>query len=68
MSSTWTSRTWRTTWPEPACSSSNTVGSVRTGIPRWRAARTTRARSVPGADGMAIVISSGSASSRMRPS
>ena len=66
MSSTCTSRTWRTTWPEPACSSSKTVGSVRTGIPRWRAARTTRARSVPGAEGIAMVISSGSASSRMR--
>ena len=52
----------------PACSSSKTVGSVRTGMPRSRAARTTRARSVPGADGIAIIISSGSASSRMRGS
>ena len=40
--------------PPPACSSSKTVGSVRTGMPRSRAARTTRARSVPGADGIAI--------------
>ena len=67
-SSTWTSRTWRTTAPEPDWSSSKTVGSVRTGTPRSRAARTTRARSVPGADGIAIRISSGSASSRIRAS
>ena len=65
-SSTCTSRTWRTTGPGPDCSSSKTVGSVRTGMPRRRPSRTTRARSVPGADGIAIVISSGSASSRMR--
>ena len=50
----------------PACSSSKTVGSVRTGMPRSRHARTTRARSVPGAEGIAIMTSSGSASSRMR--
>ena len=48
------------------CSSSNTVGSVRTGIPRARQAVTTRARSVPGAEGIAMMTSSGSASSRMR--
>ena len=66
-SSTRTSRTCRTTAASPpACSSSNTVGSVRTGIPRSRAARTTRARTVPGADGIAMMSSSGSASSRMR--
>src|SRR4051794_1708202 len=67
MSSTCTSRTWRTIVPGPDCSSSKTVGSVRTGMPRRRPSRTTRARSVPGADGIAIVSSSGSASSRMRP-
>ena len=37
-------------------------------MPRSRPARATRARSVPGADGIAISISSGSASSRMRGS
>ncbi len=36
-------------------------------MPRRRPSRTTRARSVPGADGIAMTISSGSASSRMRP-
>ena len=68
MSSTRTSRSWRVTWswPEPSCSSSNTVGVVRTGIPRSRQAVTTRARSVPGADGIAITTSSGSTSSRTR--
>ncbi len=37
-------------------------------MPRSRPARATRARSVPGAEGIAISISSGSASSRMRGS
>ena len=46
-------------------SSSNTVGIVRTGIPRLRQAATTRARSVPGAEGIAITTSSGSTSSRI---
>ena len=68
MSSTRTSRSWRVTLscPEPSWSSSNTVGIVRTGIPRARHAVTTRARSVPGADGIAITTSSGSTSSRIR--
>src|SRR3954468_17255886 len=47
-SSTCTSRTWRTTVPGPDCSSSNTVGSVRTGIPRRRPSRTTRAQRAGG--------------------
>ena len=52
----------------PAWSSSKTVGSVRTGMPRARArARRSRAAS-PGAEGIAIVSSSGSASSRIRGS
>ena len=40
MSSTRTSRSWRVTrsWPDPSRSSSNTVGIVRTGIPRSRQA------------------------------
>ena len=67
MSSICTSRTWRTA-VAPLCSSSKTVGSVRTGMPRSRQQRTTFARSVPGADGIAIVTSSGSTSSRIRPS
>ena len=46
-------------------SSSNTVGSVRTRIPRSRQARTTSIRSRPGADGIAMMTSSGSASSRI---
>ena len=66
-SSTRSSRTWRMTLPTPA-SSSNTVGSVRTGIPRARQAVTTRARTVPGAEGIAMMTSSGSTSSRMRSS
>ena len=49
-------------------SSSKTVGIVRTGTPRSRHALTTRARSVPGADGIAIRTSSGSTSSSMRGS
>ena len=44
MSSTCTSRTWRTA-VAPVCSSSKTVGSVRTGMPRSRQQRTTFARS-----------------------
>ncbi len=38
-SSTRTSRIWRASAPR-VCSSSKTVGSVRTGIPRWRHSRT----------------------------
>ena len=64
-SSTRTSRTWRASAPR-VCSSSNTVGSVRTGIPRARHSRTIRARVEPGAEGIAMITSSGSASSRMR--
>ena len=64
-SSTRTSRTWRTSWA-PFWRSSNTVGIVRTGTPRARQALTTRARSVPGADGIAISTSSGSTSSSTR--
>ena len=68
MSSTRTSRSWRVTFscPEPSWSSSNTVGIVRTWMPRSRHAVTTRARSVPGAEGIAITTSSGSTSSRIR--
>jgi hypothetical protein len=40
---------------------------VRTGSPRSRAARATRARSAPVADGIAMSTSSGSVSSRTRP-
>ena len=47
----------------PPCSSSKTVGIVRTGTPRSRQALTTVARSLPGADGIAISTSSGSTSS-----
>ena len=43
--------------------SSKTVGTVRTVMPRLRQALTTAARSVPGADGIAIITSSGSTSS-----
>ena len=67
MSSICTSRTWRTA-VAPLCSSSKTVGSVRTGMPRSRQQRTTFARRMPGAEGIAIVTSSGSTSSRIRPS
>ena len=49
-------------------SSSKTVGSVRTGMSRSRQAVTTLWRSVPGADGIAMITSSGSASSRTRGS
>ena len=42
MSSTSTGRAWRTTLPPPVLSSSKTVGSVRTGMPRARQAETTR--------------------------
>ena len=45
------------------CSSSKTVGIVRTGTPRSRQAATTGARTVPGADGIAMITSSGSTSS-----
>ena len=64
-SSTRTSRICRASAPR-VCSSSNTVGSVRTGIPRARHSRTIRARVEPGAEGIAMITSSGSASSRMR--
>ena len=64
-SSTRTSRIWRASAPR-VCSSSNTVGSVRTGMPRARHSRTIRARVDPGAEGIAMITSSGSASSRMR--
>ena len=50
----------------PVRSSSKTVGSVRTAMPRSRQAETTRARSVPGAEGMAMMTSPGSTSSRIR--
>ncbi len=68
MSSTRTWRSWRVTfrWPALSLSSSNTVGVVRTGMPRSRHAATTRARSVPGAEGIAMTTSSGSTSSRIR--
>ena len=66
-SSTCTSRTWRAKSTEPA-SSSKTVGSVRTGMPRSRHARTTRIAQLPGAEGIAMITSSGSASSRIRGS
>ena len=61
-----TSRTWRMSRP-PVCSSSNTVGIVRTGTPRSRQAETTFPRRVPGADGIAIRTSCGSTSSSTRP-
>ena len=53
MSSTRTSRSWRVTRSStaPSCSSSNTVGVVRTGIPRWRQALTTAARTRAGRRG-----------------
>jgi hypothetical protein len=51
-------------WTPPR-SSSKTVGSVRTRISRSRQAATTLARSVPGAEGIAITTSSGSLSSRI---
>ena len=66
MSSTCTSRTWRTTLPAAL----QQLEDGRQRAHRDRRARgtrcTTRARSVPGADGIAIVTSSGSASSRIR--
>ena len=49
-------------------SSSKMVGSVRTGMPRSRHAVTTCWRSVPGADGIAMITSSGSTPSRTRGS
>jgi hypothetical protein len=66
-SSTRTSRTCPISRP-PFWSSSKTVGIVRTGTPRSRHARTTRARIVPGADGTAISTSSGPTSSSTRGS
>ena len=57
-SSTWTSRSCRLSWTPPR-SSSKTVGSVRTVISRSRQAATTLPRSSPGAEGIAIVTSSG---------
>ena len=50
MSSTCTSRTWRSRF-EPRESSSKTVGSVRTGMSRSRHAVTTLSRSSPGRRG-----------------
>src|SRR5829696_3079092 len=55
MSSTSTLRTWRSTRP-PVCSSSKTVGIVRTGTPRSRQAATTRARRARGAGDAALNI------------
>ena len=66
-SSTRTSRTWRMRFTPPL-RISKTVGSVRTGIARSRQADTTFWRTSPGADGMAMITSSGSASSSTRPS
>ena len=50
----------------PLESSSNTVGRVRTGMPRSRHAVTTFWRTTPGAEGMAMTTSSGSESSSTR--
>ena len=51
-------------WTPPR-SSSNTVGSVRTGMSRSRHAATTLARSTPGAEGIAMITSSGDLRSRI---
>ena len=66
-SSTRTSRTWRMRFIPPD-SSSNVVGSVRTGMARSRHAVTTFWRSTPGAEGIAMITSSGFTPSSTRGS